>query len=70
MALFKKNNQLVEVLNKINTVENKIDILNNKLESVTFMDGCCDCKKRETQIYTNLQEYLDDKLLHIKNSYR
>lgn len=68
MALFKKNNQLVEVLNKINTVENKIDILNNKLESVTFMDGCCDCKKRETKIYSDLQEYLDDQLLHIRNS--
>jgi hypothetical protein len=68
MAFFKKNNQVVEVLNKMNTVENKIDILSSKLESVTFMDGCCDCKKRETQIYTDLQEYLDDKLLNIKNS--
>lgn len=68
MTFFKKNNQVVEVLNKINTVENKIDILNSKLESVTFMDGCCDCKKRETRIYSDLQEYLDDKLLNIKNS--
>lgn len=68
MSLFKKNNQVVEVLNKMNTVENKIDILSNKLESVTFMEGCCDCKKRETKIYTDLQDFLDDKLLNIKNS--
>jgi hypothetical protein len=68
MSLFKKNSQLVDLLNKINHVENKIDILNNKFESLTFMDGCCDCRTRETKIYTDLQEYLDSKLLDIKNS--
>ena len=68
MTLFKKNSQLVELLNKINNVENKIDTLNNKFESLTFMDGCCDCRKRENKIYTDLQEYLDSKLLDIKNS--
>jgi hypothetical protein len=68
MTLFKKNSQLVELLNKINNVENKIDILNNKFESLTFMDGCCDCRKRENKIYTDLQEYLDSKLLDIKDS--
>lgn len=68
MSLFKKNSQLVELLNKLNNVENKIDILDNKFESLTFMDGCCDCRKRENKIYTDLQEYLDSKLLDIKNS--
>lgn len=68
MSLFKKNNQLVELLNKLNKIENKMDILDNKFESLTFMDGCCDCRKRENKIYTDLQEYLDDKLLHIKNT--
>lgn len=68
MSLFKKNNQLVELLNKLNKIENKMDILDNKFESLTFMDGCCDCRKRETKIYNDLQEYLDDKLLHIKNA--
>ena len=68
MSLFKKNSQLVELLNKINNLENKIDTLDNKFESVTFMDGCCDCRKRENKIYTDLQEYLDSKLLDIKNS--
>jgi hypothetical protein len=68
MSLFKKNNQLVELLNKINNLENKIDTLDNKFESITLMDGCCDCRKRETKIYTDLQEYLDSKLLDIKNS--
>lgn len=68
MAFFKKNNQFIEVINKINVIENKMDILNNKFESVTFMDGCCDCKKREVKIYTDLQEFLDDRLLKIKDS--
>jgi hypothetical protein len=68
MYLFKKNSQLVELFNKLNNLENKIDTLDNRFESVTFMDGCCDCRKRETKIYTDLQEYLDSKLLEIKNS--
>lgn len=68
MSLFKKNNQVVELLNKLNNIENKMDILDNKFESLTFMDGCCDCRKRENKIYTDLQEYLDSKLLDIKNS--
>jgi hypothetical protein len=65
MSLFKKNSQLVEVINKLET---KIDILNNKFESMTFMDGCCDYRSRENKIYTDLQEYLGEKLLDIKNS--
>ena len=46
MTLFKKNNQLVELLNKFNNLENKIDILHNKFESFKYMDGCCDCQTR------------------------
>jgi hypothetical protein len=61
----KKNLQIIELLNNM---ENKIDILNSKFESLTFMDGCCDCRKRENKIYKDLQEYLDSKLLDIKNS--
>jgi|688.fasta_scaffold187639_2 hypothetical protein len=68
MFFLKKNNQNVELFNKLNNLENKIDTLDNKFESVTFMDGCCDCRKRENKIYTDLQEYLDSKLLEIKNS--
>ena len=68
MGLFKKNTQLVDLLNKFNNMENKIDILNNKFEMLTFLDGCCDCKKRENKIYTDLQEFLENKLLNIKQS--
>jgi hypothetical protein len=68
MSLFKKNNQLVELLNKFNNLENKIDILHNKFESFKYMDGCCDCQLRENKIYNDLKEYLDDKLLELKNS--
>lgn len=68
MTLFKKNSQLVELLNKFNNLENKIDILHNKFESFTFMDGCCDCRSRESKIYSDLKEYLDEKLLELKNS--
>ena len=68
MSLFKKNTQLVDLLNKFNNIENKMDILNNKFETLTFMDGCCDCKKRENKIYIDLQEFLEVKLLDIKES--
>jgi hypothetical protein len=65
MSLFNKKPQILEVINKL---ENKIDILNSKFESLTFIDGCCDCRTRENKIYTDLQGYLDDKLLDLKNS--
>lgn len=65
MSLFNKKSQILEV---VNNLENKIDILNNKFESLTFIDGCCDCRTRENKIYTDLKEYLDDKLLDLKNS--
>jgi len=68
MTLFKKNNQVTELLNKFNNLENKIDILDNKFESFKYMDGCCDCQTRENKIYNDLKEYLDDKLLELKNS--
>lgn len=68
MSLFKKNNQLVELLNKFNNLENKIDILHNKFESFKYMDGCCDCQSRENKIYNDLKDYLYDKLLELKNS--
>lgn len=68
MSLFKKNNRIIEFFNKIDNIENKIDILNSKFESLTFMDGCCDCRTRENKIYTDLKEYLDIKLLDIKDS--
>jgi predicted house-cleaning noncanonical NTP pyrophosphatase (MazG superfamily) len=65
MSLFKKNTQLIEL---ITNLENKIDILDSKFNSFTYMDGCCDCRTRENKIYTDLKEYLDDKLLELKNS--
>jgi len=67
MSLFKKSNntQITELLFNL---ENKIDILDNKFESIKFMDGCCECQSREQKIYTDLKEYLNTKLLDIKNS--
>lgn len=66
--MFRKNTSVLEVLNKFNSLENKIDTLNTKFETLTLLDGCCDCKKRETKIYTDLVEYLEVKFSKFKES--
>jgi hypothetical protein len=68
MSLFKKYTQLLELSNKFDHIENKIDILNSKFESMKFLDGCCDCKTRETKLYNDLKTFLDDKLLNLKET--
>lgn len=68
MSLFRKNTVLLELVNKFNTMENKIDILNHKFESMTFLDGCCDCKTREVKLYNDIKDFLEDKLLNLKDT--
>jgi hypothetical protein len=59
----RKNPELrdIDLLNKFNNVENKIDILNSKFESITYLDGCCNCKERDTKIYEMLFDYFESK---------
>ena len=40
----------IDILNYFNKIENKIDNINHKFESITYLDGCCQCKERETKI--------------------
>ena len=67
MAFFKKNTLLLDLMNKFNSMENKIDTLQSKLETVTFLDGCCNCSERETKIYNDLQGFLQVKFENMKN---
>lgn len=68
MSFFRKNILLLDLVNKFDTIENKIDILDTKFASLTFLDGCCDCKTRETHIFEEFKAFLDTKLLDFKNT--
>jgi hypothetical protein len=67
MAFFRKNTLLIDLMNKFNSMENKIDTLQSKMESVTYLDGCCNCHERETKIYKDLQHFFEHKFEHMKN---
>jgi len=67
MAFFRKNTLLIDLMNKFNSMENKIDTLQSKMDSVTYLDGCCDCSRRETKIYQDLQCFFEHKFEHMKN---
>jgi hypothetical protein len=67
MAFFRKNTLLLDLMNKFNSMENKIDTLQSKMESVTYLDGCCNCHERETKIYQDLQCFFEHKFEHMKN---
>jgi len=67
MAFFRKNTLLIDLMNKFNSMENKIDTLQSKMESVTYLDGCCNCHERETKIYQDLQCFFEHKFEHMKN---
>jgi len=68
MSIFRKNTALLELVNKFDNMENKIDILNNKFESIRLLDGCCDCQKRENKLCSELKEFIEYKLLNLKES--
>jgi hypothetical protein len=68
MSIFTKNKVLLELINKFNHMENKIDILNSKFESMTFLDGCCNCQQREKTLFNDLQTFFEDELLKFQNS--
>jgi hypothetical protein len=67
MAFFRKNTLLIDLMNKFNSMENKIDTLQSKMESVTYLDGCCNCHERETKIYKDLQDFFENKFEKMKN---
>jgi hypothetical protein len=65
--MFKRKTAEIDLLNLFNIVENKIDILNSKFEAITFLDGCCECKKRESKIYEMLVDYFEMKFLNFNS---
>jgi hypothetical protein len=56
-----------DLLNRIVNLENKIDIVNTRINSQT-LEGCCDCKTRETSVYLSLRDYLDEKFSEFGSS--
>lgn len=58
----------IDILNQILVLDSKFDILNNKLnEKDKTLEGCCDCKLKEMQIYKEIKEYLEIKFLDFNN---
>jgi len=45
-----------ELINKISKIEHKLDVLSLKIDNNKW---CCDCVKREKEIYTELKDYVE-----------
>lgn len=65
--MFKKKID-VEILNIFNKIENKIDNINNKFDSITYLDGCCQCKERESKINEMFIDFFESKLIELRDS--
>jgi septal ring factor EnvC (AmiA/AmiB activator) len=63
--MFKKVSN-IDLKNQIDNLDNKLDIVITKISSPQF-SGCCDCQARETKIYQELKEFLEDKLTEVEN---
>jgi len=66
MYIFKRKTNDLDLINKFNSIENKIDTLNLKFESITLLDGCCECKKRENNLYETLVVFFENKFLKLQ----
>jgi hypothetical protein len=64
--MFKKVSN-ADLLNSLLSLQNKIDIITTNMNS-KFVEGCCDCKSRESLVYKQLHEYLEEKFLELNNS--
>jgi hypothetical protein len=61
--MFKKVSN-ADLLNSLLSLQNKIDIITTNMNS-KFVEGCCDCKSRESLVYKQLHEYLEEKFLEL-----
>jgi len=64
--MFKKVSN-ADLLNSLLGLQNKIDIITTNMNS-KFVEGCCDCKSRESLVYKQLHEYLEEKFLELNTS--
>ena len=55
----------IDILNYFNKIENKIDNINHKFESITYLDGCCQCKERETKINEMFINFFESKMIEL-----
>lgn len=67
--MFKKSTYNKELLEIVRNLENKIDIINIKMEENVELEGCCNCKQKESKIYMELTDFLESKLNIIKDSF-
>ena len=64
--MFKKVTN-ADLLNSLLSLQNKIDIVTTNMNS-KFVEGCCDCKSRESLVYKQLHEYLEEKFVELNQS--
>ena len=65
--LFHKN---VDLINKFQSLENKIDVIMNEFKVLSFNQEnirCCDCEKREADIFRDLTAYIESKFNSFEN---
>lgn len=67
--MFKKKID-IEILNIFNKIENKIDNINHKFDSITYLDGCCQCKERESKINEMFINFFESKLTELQHSFQ
>ena len=65
--MFKKKID-IDILNMFNKIENKIDTINSKFNSITYLDGCCQCKERELKINEMFINFFDSKIQQLRQS--
>jgi hypothetical protein len=64
--MFKKVSN-VDLMNNIKKLENKLDILNTNLDSQS-LQGCCNCKTKESLVYKELRDYLESKFTDLADN--
>lgn len=55
-----------DLLSRLVNLENKIDIVSTRMNSQS-LEGCCDCKTRETTVYKQLKDYLEEKFSELNS---
>lgn len=56
-----------DLMEKLSHLENKIDVTMTKIDSRSI-EGCCDCKLKETLVYEELRDYINNEFQKFYNS--
>ncbi len=55
-----------EIFNRINALDAKFEVLLLRLDTLQI-EGCCDCRTRETKVYRELKEYIQSKVCEFED---